>query len=104
MSERIEKIDKMLEKDPDSEMLLYMLGMEHRKAGNVEEALAAFERLQQRDPPHVQSHFMAAQLLAETSRVEQARALLRTGIEAARHQGNSHAAGEMAELLASLGK
>ena len=30
-------------------------------------------------------------------------ALLREGIEAARQQGNGHAAGEMSELLMSLG-
>jgi hypothetical protein len=47
---------------------------------------------------------MAAQQLAELERIEDARELLRDGIEEARAQGNSHAAAEMAELLAQLGK
>ena len=66
-------------------------------------ALLAFAQLQQRDPPHVPSFLMGAQLLADLSRTEEARAVLRTGIEAARDQDNAHAASEMAELLASLG-
>lgn len=103
MSERIEKIQAMLADEPDSEMLQYMLAMEHRKQGDSEAALAAFDKLQHRDPPHVPSFLMGAQLLADLARTEEARAVLRSGIEAARDQGNSHAAGEMAELLASLG-
>jgi hypothetical protein len=46
---------------------------------------------------------MAAQQLVRLRRVAEARAFLRDGIEQARQQGNAHAAGEMAEFLASLG-
>jgi hypothetical protein len=47
---------------------------------------------------------MAAQQLAELDQIEQARALLRDGIEEARTQNNLHAAAEMSELLSDLGK
>ena len=46
---------------------------------------------------------MAAQQLVKLSRIDEARSMLRDGIDAARNQGNSHAAGEMAELLTQLG-
>jgi hypothetical protein len=46
---------------------------------------------------------MAAQQLVRLARVEEARTYLRSGIEAARLQGNAHAAGEMSEFLSSLG-
>jgi homoaconitase/3-isopropylmalate dehydratase large subunit len=36
-------------------------------------------------------------------RIDEARATLREGIEEARRQGKAHAAGEMSELLMSLG-
>ena len=100
---RVEKIQEMLSADPDSEMLQYMLAMEHRKEGDTDAALQVFEQLQQRDPPHVPSFFMAAQMLADDEQVEAARALLREGIEIARSQGDSHAAGEMGDLLMMLG-
>jgi len=45
----------------------------------------------------------AAQQLVALERIDEARGVLRDGIESARMQGNSHAAGEMSELLASLG-
>jgi hypothetical protein len=46
---------------------------------------------------------MAAQQLVRLARVEEARTYLRSGIEAARAEGNAHAASEMSEFLASLG-
>ena len=46
---------------------------------------------------------MAGQQLLNLNRIDEARTALREGIEAARTQGNSHAAGEMAEFLAELG-
>jgi hypothetical protein len=47
---------------------------------------------------------MAAQQLARLERVNEARDYLRVGIEEARRQGDQHAAGEMSEFLASLGR
>ena len=47
---------------------------------------------------------MAAQQLARLGRTAEARGHLREGIEAARTQGDAHAAGEMSEFLASLGQ
>ena len=52
----------------------------------------------------VPSFLMAAQHLSAQSKVDEAREVLRAGIEAAREQGEQHAAGEMSELLASLGE
>jgi hypothetical protein len=46
---------------------------------------------------------MAGQQLAQLNRVNEARAVLRDGIEKARQTGDAHAAGEMSEFLASLG-
>jgi hypothetical protein len=51
----------------------------------------------------VPAFFMAGQQLTRLGRVEEARAALRDGIEAARAAGDAHAAGEMSEFLASLG-
>jgi hypothetical protein len=47
---------------------------------------------------------MYSQLLVETGEIEQARAILRDGIEQARAQGDAHAAGEMSQFLADLGQ
>lgn len=100
---RREKLEGMLANDPDDQFLRYALAMELDKAGDSEQALSLFSGLTQGDPPHVAAFFMAAQMLARISRVDESRSFLRDGIEEARRQGDSHAAGEMAEFLTSLG-
>jgi hypothetical protein len=54
--------------------------------------------------PYVPSYFFAGRELAAIGRADDARAALREGIEHARAQGDLHAAGEMGEFLAGLGR
>lgn len=77
--------------------------MELRKEGSYAEARTEFEKLMHGKPPYVAAWFMCGQMLAEIDQIDEARAVLRDGIEIARQQGDAHAAGEMGELLASLG-
>lgn len=100
---RREKIEAMLADEPGDVFLRYSLAMELDKEGNHDASLAQFDELTRDAPPYVAAYFMAAQQLARLERVNEARTYLRDGIEAARAQGNAHAAGEMSEFLASLG-
>ena len=102
-SPRLEKIQAMLADDPTDTFLRYSLAMEQEKTGQHDASEAGFRELMQDDPPYVPAFFMAAQHLARRERVDEARAMLRDGIEQARHQGDSHAASEMSEFLAQLG-
>jgi tetratricopeptide (TPR) repeat protein len=101
---RREKIEAMLADDPGDTFLRYSLAMELDKEGDHDASLATFGDLTRDQPPYVPAFFMAAQQLARLARLSEAREILRTGIEAARSQGDSHAAGEMSEFLASLGR
>lgn len=100
---RREKIEAMLVDEPRDTFLRYSLAMELEKEGSHDASLAKFHELTHDEPPYVPAFFMAAQQLAKLDRVNEARTYLRDGIEAARVQGNAHAAGEMSEFLASLG-
>ena len=100
---RREKLQGMLVSDPEDQFLRYALAMELDKEGESEQSLELVRGLTQGDPPHVAAFFMAGQMLARISRVDDARQFLRDGIEEARRQGDSHAAGEMSEFLTSLG-
>jgi thioredoxin-like negative regulator of GroEL len=97
------KLEALLADDPGDVFLRYGLALEFDKEGDHDSSLARFRELQLHDPPYVPAFFMAAQQLVRLARVEEARSALREGIEQARRQGNDHAAGEMSELLASLG-
>ena len=103
MSTRREKIEAMLAEDPQDTFLRYSLAMELARESRHEESLLRLRELASESPPYVPAFFMAAQQLAELERLEEARHLLRDGIEAARGQGDLHAAGEMSQFLASLG-
>ena len=101
---RREKIEAMLAEDPGDTFLRYSLAMELDKEGDHDASLARFAELTRDDPPYVPAFFMAGQQLARLGRFDEARTILRNGIEAAGTQGESHAAGEMSEFLASLGE
>lgn len=100
---RREKIQAMLADDPRDTFLRYSLAMEYRSEGNHEESLRGLGELTEDETPYVPAFFMAAQQLVDLNRVNEARTMLREGIEQARNQGDSHAAAEMSELLASIG-
>jgi hypothetical protein len=100
---RREKIEAMLIDEPNDTFLRYSLAMELDKEGDHDASLTRLNTLTLDTPPYVPAFFMAAQQLVRLARVEEARTYLRSGIEAARIQGNAHAAGEMSEFLTSLG-
>lgn len=100
---RRDKIEAMLADEPQDIFLRYSLAMELDKEGDNEASLAKLGDLMNDTPPYVPSFFMTGQQLARLGRIDEARTALRQGIETAREQGDQHAAGEMSELLVSLG-
>ncbi|MDA0657670.1 MAG: hypothetical protein O2931_02675 [Planctomycetota bacterium] len=103
MTSRRERIEEMLKDDPADIFLRYSLALEWQKEGEFVLSQAGLRDLMGGSPPYVPAFFMAAKFLAEQSEIEPARTVLRQGIEAARSQGDMHAAGEMSEFLATLG-
>jgi thioredoxin-like negative regulator of GroEL len=100
---RREKIEAMLADDPSDTFLRYSLALELEKEGSHDRSLEGLRGLMADQPAYVPAFFMAGQQLVRIGRVDEARAVLRDGIEEARRQGNAHAAGEMSEFLSSLG-
>jgi hypothetical protein len=101
---RREKIEALLADEPQDAFLRYSLALELEKEGEHERSLAGLAELMGDARPYVPAYFMAAQQLARLKRIDAARAALRSGIDQARAQGDLHAAGEMAEMLAGLGR
>jgi hypothetical protein len=104
MPSRREKIEAMLVDEPGDVFLRYSLALELEKEGEHDRSLAGLGGLMKDATPYVPAFFMAGQQLVKLDRINEARAALRDGIEEARRQGNAHAAGEMSELLSSLGR
>jgi predicted Zn-dependent protease len=100
---RRQRIEAMLADDPRDKFLRYSLAMELAKEGDHERSQEQYRELMRDEPPYVPAFFMLGQQLTQLGRLGEARTVLRDGIEQARRQGDSHAAGEMSEFLASLG-
>jgi uncharacterized protein HemY len=98
---RMEQIEALLADDPTDPFLRYGLGMEYVSAGDDATAADHLVRLAD-EAGYVAAFLQAGQVLARLNRHEEACAVLRRGVAAARSQGDAHAEGEMAGLLASL--
>ena len=99
---RREKIEAMLADDPSDVFLRYSLAMELDKEGDHDESLSRLVELSREEQAYVRAFLIMGQQLTRRERTSDAQAVLRDGIEEARKQGNTHAAGEMSEFLASL--
>ena len=101
---RAAALKEILAANPDDAFARYALGLEYAGAGETDAALAEFQRLLASHPDYTNGYFMAAQTLARADRSDEARAMLRQGIECARRTRNQHALSEMEGMLDELGR
>ena len=101
--DRIAMLNGILEQNPSDAFARYGLAMEFSNNGNVEAALAEFQKLLTAHPDYTAGYFMAAQALAKANRAAEARTMLEDGIASANRTSNSHALSEMQAMLAELG-
>lgn len=99
---RRQQIEEMLVDEPNDPELHYMLAMEHASAGDDAGAVRCFERLISVAPEYPAAYHQAGRALHRLGRIAEARAMLERGIPAALKKGDSHAAGEMQELMDNL--
>lgn len=99
---RKERIQEMLEQDPNDTELLYMLAMEHIGEGDDAGAVRCFGKILASSPNYPPAYHQAGRTLARLGKTDEARAVLLQGIQIASRQGDSHAAGEMQGLLETL--
>jgi predicted Zn-dependent protease len=98
---RMNQIEALLADDPADPFLRYGLAMEYVSIGDDATAAEHLLRLTA-DSTYVPAFLQAGQVLNRLNRVSEAAEVLRRGIAAARQQGDAHAEGEMAGLLATL--
>ena len=99
----IQQIETLLEKEPDDVFLNFGLAMAFASAGELEDAIARFDRTITLDSNYVPAYFQKARLLANRGDDEAAKATLGHGLATAKAVGDEHAFGEMTEFLESLG-
>ena len=83
----IEQLQEHLEKEPDDVFLNYAMAMALVKGGQGDAALERFRRTIELNGDYVAAYFHQGRLLAERGNVEDARAVLLSGVEAATRAG-----------------
>ena len=99
---RMQKIEAMVAEQPNDPELHYMLAMEHTSQGDDAGAARCFEKLFAVAPDYPPAYHMAGRALQRLDRIDEAKAVLQKGIPIALARNDTHAAGEMQELLETL--
>lgn len=97
--DKIASLTEILQQDPQNAFARYGLAMELAGRGNIQEALAEFDRLLADHPDYTAGYFMSAQTLARAGRQAEAKQRLIDGTACARRTGNQHALREMQAML-----
>ncbi len=103
MSDRVEVLLGMLQQDPDNTFARYALAQEYGNSGRLEEAVAEFRRLVERNPDYAAAWFHCGKVLEKLGRVAEARENYRSGVNAAARTGDAHAQSEIQGALEALG-
>ncbi len=102
MSDRLNSLLKLLEKDPDDSFLLYGIALEHISTGNYQEAERYLSSIIKKNPVYVPAYMQLAQVYENLNFFDKAKNIYKEGIEIARKNNDSHAADEMEEFLNEL--
>ena len=102
VSERLEKLRKMLEREPNDTFLLYGIAMEHKKANDPAAALEFLDRVTQLDPSYCYAYHQKGLVHESQGDTDAARQAYREGIQAAITKGDDHARGEIEAALSMI--
>jgi|SRR6185437_15062574 len=102
MSERLAKLQTMLERDPKDTFLLYGIALEHKKLGNSAAAIEFLDRVIAADPGYCYAYHQKGLTCESTGDLDAARQAYQAGIAAATKKGDAHAREEIAAALAMI--
>jgi tetratricopeptide (TPR) repeat protein len=87
---------------PNDPFPRYGLALEHKNAGQLEEAWATFTALIDAHPTYTAAYLHAGNTAVALGRLADARAVYTRGLDACAKAGDAHARGELEGALASL--
>ena len=97
--QRLQQLQKMLEREPNDAFVLYGIALEHKKANDLAQALEYLDRVIRVDPGYCYAYFQKGQVQESRGDIEAAKRAYRDGINAAKQKGDNHAQGELEGAL-----
>lgn len=101
-SERLEKLQQLLQRDPNDTFLLYGIALEHKKLGDAATAIEFLNDVIARDAGYCYAYHQKGLIFESTGDTESAKQSYRAGIAAARVKGDAHAQGEIEAALSLI--
>jgi Tfp pilus assembly protein PilF len=101
-SDRLQKLQTMLERQPNDTFLLYGIAMEHKKLGDAPLALEFLERVLELDPNYCYAYHQRGLIHESQGDLDAARKAYEQGVQASTRAGDLHAKGEIEAALALL--
>ena len=102
VSDKLQKLQQMLQKQPNDTFLLYGIAMEHKKVQDWKTAIEFFDRAIQSDANYCYAYFQKGQVNELAGDIEAAKRAYQDGITAARRAGDSHALSEIEGALSLI--
>jgi Tfp pilus assembly protein PilF len=100
--ERLQKLQMMLDREPNDTFLLYGAAMEYKKLNDADAAIQFLDRVIALDPAYCYAYHQKGLTCEAQGDVESARQAYRAGIEAAQKKGDAHAQGEIEAALSMI--
>lgn len=98
----MEQLREMLAQEPGEAFLRYAIALEHRRAGDTEQAMADLYQLLQEDPKYIACYYQLAMLLAEAGRLQEAIDVCEAGAMQCIVTRDLKARGELLQLKEAL--
>jgi tetratricopeptide (TPR) repeat protein len=103
MPSRIPLLEGFIKAKPTDPFPRYALALEHKNAGNLEEAWRVFEALMAAHADYTPAYLHAGNTLVSLGRTEEAKVIYARGVDVSARVGDGHAAGELQQALGLLG-
>jgi Tfp pilus assembly protein PilF len=98
----VDNLEALLAKGTDNALLRFGLANEYLKLGQLEQAIGHLRKALAHDPKYSAAWKRLGKALADTGRLDEARAAYASGIQAAEEKGDVQAAKEMRVFLNRL--
>ena len=101
-TDKLAQLTAMLERQPRDAFLLYAIGMEHKKLGDLSKAIEFYSRTIEVDPNYCYAYYQRGQSFEQQGDVASAKQSYRDGVDAARRSNDEHAKSELETALQML--
>ncbi|HEX8340037.1 MAG TPA: hypothetical protein VF624_03935 [Tepidisphaeraceae bacterium] len=99
---RMQQLHQLLSKTPDDPFLLYGIALEHKKAGEPQQAVEFLNKTIAVDAGYCYAYYQKGQIYESIDDYDAARGAYQAGLAAAKTAGDAHAASEIEAALEAL--